>query len=76
MTVREGTVVSNPNITLDLTYTANATHMAISNTADFIGYSFEAPTSTKAWLLPSGSGTKTIYVRFRESNGCTIEKKC
>jgi FtsP/CotA-like multicopper oxidase with cupredoxin domain/ketosteroid isomerase-like protein len=45
---------------------AGISTMQFSN--DGVNYSAEEPyTSTKAWTFPTGDGTKTVYVRFRDN---------
>lgn len=41
--------------------------MKLSNLADLSDASYEAFASTKAWTLPTGDGTKTVYVQFKDS---------
>lgn len=48
---------------------SNVTLMAISNTADFVGTSYETYTATKTWTLTAGNGVKTVYAKFRSSAG-------
>ncbi|MFA6096167.1 MAG: Ig-like domain-containing protein [Candidatus Paceibacterota bacterium] len=55
-------------VTLTLTAT-NATHMAISNTSNFDGVSWETFATSKGWTLTSGNGTKTVYAKFKDSAG-------
>lgn len=62
------TTVITRAITLTLS-ASNAIQMAISNTADFAGVSYETYSTTKPWTLTSGSGAKTVYVRFRSNDG-------
>lgn len=46
-----------------------AARMAISNSADFSGISQESYQTTKMWTLLSGSGQKTIFIKFFDQNG-------
>lgn len=46
-----------------------AVQMVISENKDFEGASYESYTATKQWTLSEGNGTKTIYVKFRASDG-------
>ncbi|MBU3924652.1 hypothetical protein KJ854_01815, partial [Patescibacteria group bacterium] len=46
----------------------NAVMMAISNNADFSGGVWETYATSKSWTLTSGEGTKTVYVKFRDSS--------
>jgi Bacterial Ig-like domain len=41
--------------------------MLISNEASFAGANWETFSTTKAWVLPSGDGTKTVYAKFRDA---------
>jgi hypothetical protein len=61
-------------ITLNLTYPETVTQIAISNTSDFLGVNFESAVASKSWTLSSTSGPRAVYVKFRETNGCTAEK--
>lgn len=47
----------------------NASQMAISNSADFSGASFEPYATSKSWKLTSGAGAKTVYVKFKSLSG-------
>lgn len=46
----------------------NADKMAISNTQDFAGSSWEDYSITKEWVLEPGVGEKTIYALFRKTS--------
>ncbi|PLX27295.1 hypothetical protein C0581_03500 [Candidatus Parcubacteria bacterium] len=48
-----------------------ATQMAISDSSDFSGVSFQSYKDEASWILTKGNGTKTIYVRFRTAAGGT-----
>jgi hypothetical protein len=56
------------NVELTLTATDEWTpiEMIISNEASFAGANWESFSGTKAWTLPSGDGTKTVYAKFRD----------
>ena len=57
------------NVTLTLGAT-NASTMLISNKPDFSdATAWLTYAATKAWTLTSGAGVKTVYVKFRSSNG-------
>ncbi len=43
--------------------------MAISESADFPGSSFETYSKTKKWKLSAGAGYKKLYVKFRTAQG-------
>lgn len=55
-------------VTLTLAAT-DATQMAISNTSDFSGASWETYATSKSWTLTAGDGTKTVYAKFRDAGG-------
>jgi len=59
---------NSPNVTLSLS-AENAFQMAISNTTDFAGISWEPYQTTKKWTLTKGDGKKTVYVKFRSPDG-------
>ncbi|MCX6781939.1 MAG: fibronectin type III domain-containing protein [Candidatus Magasanikbacteria bacterium] len=59
---------ASANVTLALS-ASDATQMAISNTSDFNGISWEDYAASKSWVLPAGAGLKTIYVKFRNADG-------
>ena len=46
-----------------------AVSMAISNTADFSGISWENFSASKEWKLTTGNGTKTVYAKFKSAKG-------
>ncbi|MDP2815967.1 MAG: SH3 domain-containing protein, partial [Rectinemataceae bacterium] len=53
-----------------LHFTADgAANMAISNTSDFAGASWEAYIAKKEWTLTSGNGIKTVYAKFKDAAG-------
>lgn len=67
---------TSQNVTLTLSATddidpAGSLQMMVSNAADFSGASWEAYNTSKAWTLSSGTGTKTVYVRYKDSSGNT-----
>lgn len=41
--------------------------MMVSNASNFAGASWEPFATTKSWTLTTGDGTKTVYVKFRDS---------
>jgi hypothetical protein len=43
--------------------------MIISNYADFAGAAWENYTTSRAWTLTTGDGTKTVYVKFKDAAG-------
>ena len=67
--INDGEVYTN-SLEVTLTLSAeNAFQMAISNTTDFAGVSWELYQTTKSWILTKGDGTKTVYAKFRSSAG-------
>ncbi|MBU3924335.1 DUF5018 domain-containing protein, partial [Patescibacteria group bacterium] len=59
---------NNPAVALTIGAT-NAAKMAISNSTDFSGATWETYAVSKAWTLTSGDGTKTVYIKFQDSAG-------
>lgn len=51
----------------------SVTQMRISNDGFFDSEPLEDFATSKIWVLPSGDGTKTVYVRFRSSLGTESE---
>ncbi len=47
------------------------TEMAISNENDFTNVSYVDYTTTSDWTLTEGNGVKTVYVKFRSTDGGT-----
>ncbi|MCX6779182.1 MAG: hypothetical protein NTU97_03045 [Candidatus Magasanikbacteria bacterium] len=60
------TSTSNNLVTLTLG-ASGASEMIISENFGFLGASWEPVTSSKSWPLSSATGTKNIYVRYRDS---------
>lgn len=56
------------NITLQLS-SSGATQMAISNSYDFAGTSWETYSTSKSWTLTEGDGVKNVYAKFKNSSG-------
>lgn len=57
------------NVTLTLAAT-NATLMMVSNDANFSDVTtWENYATSKSWTLSEGNGTKTVYAKFRSSDG-------
>lgn len=50
-----------------------AVGVALSNSTDFSGASFETYTPTKSWILSAGAGFKTVFARFRSSAGGIVD---
>ena len=69
LTINQDATSTNLNV-VNLTASAsNAYQMAISNTADFLNVSWESYATSKTWTLTTGSGTRTVYIKFRSSDG-------
>lgn len=47
---------------------AYATEMMVSNDINFPGVIWETYNNTRAWVVTSGTGEKTVYVRFRDDS--------
>jgi len=56
------------NVTLSLTCSSSPCSMQFSNTGSSYS-SWESFNATKSWTLTSGDGTKTVYVKFKNSQG-------
>ena len=62
-------VISTTNVNVTLTLGATgASYMMINNSNNFTGSSWEAYVTTKSWTLTSGVGTKTVYVKFKDTS--------
>ncbi len=57
-------VTTSPSVLLSVTPGPDTTALAISNTSDFARAGIEPLSATKSWVLESGNGTKTVYVKF------------
>jgi len=65
-----GGAASATATTVILTLAAtNAAQMAIANTVDFAGASWETYAVSKSWTLTAGDGIKTVYAKFRDAAG-------
>jgi hypothetical protein len=63
---------TSTGVTLTLTYTAYASSVSdirLSNDGIWDTETWESPTPSKAWMLESGDGTKTVYSQVRDSEG-------
>lgn len=49
--------------------TSGTTLMEVSESATFVGASYEAYATTKAFTLSAGDGTHTVYARFKDAAG-------
>ncbi|UZR94396.1 toll/interleukin-1 receptor domain-containing protein [Chondrinema litorale] len=62
-------VTTNAEVSLKI-YASGASEMMISNTPQFNdGSTWERFQSTKQWKLQQGQGKKTVYIKFKDSNG-------
>jgi hypothetical protein len=67
ITINGGAAYTNTTaVTLSLTAT-NAVKVLLSN--DGWNYTESAYADTKAWVLSSGDGTKTVYAKFKSASG-------
>lgn len=67
---------SSPNVTLYITpydHISPVTEMRLSND-NFIWTTWEPFRSTRQWTLPTGDGTKTVYVELRNEAGLVTER--
>jgi hypothetical protein len=62
------TAVGSATVTLGLVAT-NATSMQLSDAPDFSGATWMPFNAAAGWTLPGGSGTKTVYARYRNAGG-------
>ena len=53
--------------------TTSVSQMMVSNTANFTGASSENYATSKDWVLTSGSGTRTVYVKYKDEAGNVSE---
>ena len=59
-------------VTLSLTATDNqlgVSQMMVCSNSDFSGCNWESYSSTKSFVLPSGNGVKTVYVKYKDNGG-------
>lgn len=71
--INNGAETAN-NVSVLLTLKApGATSMAISNDSDFSGTIFEEYKETRSWNIEPGEGAKTVYAKFRNTEGNTSE---
>ncbi len=65
-------VTSSASVVLSLNATdVNAIQMMLSNDASFAGAVWENFSASKVWMLTSGDGAKTVYVKFKDTAGNT-----
>ncbi|MDD3887527.1 MAG: Ig-like domain-containing protein [Patescibacteria group bacterium] len=53
-------------VTLNLSASSDAYQMMVSESATFVGASWETYATSKNFTLSSGDGTKTVYVKYRD----------
>lgn len=57
------------NVTLRLIAPAFTSYMLLGNDSLFSGSSWENFSSTRSWVLESGDGEKTVYVKYKDQDG-------
>ena len=71
--INNGDAYSNStNVTLDLTHSADyatVSEVRYSNDGTFDTEPWDTPAGSKAWILTSGDGEKTVYFQIRDSEG-------
>jgi hypothetical protein len=70
VSIQEGSHTTDPAITVLLS-ASGADEVAIQESADFSGATYEAYATQKAFVLSGGDGLKTIYVQVRDAAGWT-----
>jgi len=65
-------ITSSTNVVLSIIGTP-VYQMKISNTPDFSNSDWELYVTTKPWVLTSGDGQKTVYMKFRFVSGVELE---
>ena len=65
-------ITKNRTVTLRITPPTNARQMRISHVDGFNGILWESVRKSKRWKLTAGSGTKEVYVQFRDKRGVVI----
>lgn len=64
-------VTQSRYVQLELEYSKGVDDIAISNSVNFSGVRFQEVQERLEWILSPGSGTKTVYIRFRDAFGNT-----
>lgn len=73
ITINSGNgMTANRNVGLSI-QASSASMMAISNDPDFADSAWETFADGKDWLLSSGNGTKTVYIKFKNSVGTSSQ---
>ena len=65
---------SSTSVSLSLTFVdsvSGVSQVRYSNDGVWDTESWEAPSATKSWSLPSGDGTKTVYYQIKDNAGST-----
>ena len=65
------TTTNSRYVTLKMTYGAGVELVALNNTNSFDGVQFQPIEKTVQWILSPGSGQKTVYAKFKNTNGDT-----
>ena len=61
--------VSQPQVLLKLTAPSRTALMKLSNDSLFTNAAWQRFEGTTSWILSLGDGTKTVYAKFRDSDG-------
>jgi uncharacterized protein YxeA len=62
------TYTNSTSVTLTLTYASNVSQVRYSNDGVWDTVPWESPSTTKAWTLTAGDGTKTVYYEVNASS--------
>jgi hypothetical protein len=66
------TYTTNPIVTISISssdVTSSVTHMMLCNSSDFSGCIWQTVDTTKSWVLSSGDGNKTVYIKLKDEVG-------
>lgn len=63
--INDGSAITNNSEAVLKIMFPGATHMQLSNSADFLNSFWETYTESRRWKFSSGDGLKTVYCRFR-----------
>jgi hypothetical protein len=73
ISINNGSVsTTSTNVNLNISAVDNksgVSQMIVCNVSDFSGCTWETYSTTKTWVLTSGNGTKTVYIKFKDSVG-------
>lgn len=67
--INNGDAQTTSNTVLLTMAAASASQMLVSNNPNFTNSLWEPYATSKTWTLSSGSGTKTVYIKFESSDG-------